>query len=245
MDDQELLKKINNVLTSLSRNPIIDYYKVVAKEFGYFDMPKKRSLSDLSDFDVLYRGFRDKYFLEDFLFVKDTKKVFIGYGNYGRGIYSTKDRNIARGYTGICSIDENNILKFYIKDFNMIEYHLIEEYSQNIHDILKNNNDKLKNFLENKFSGRAKIFIEYIKKLQSKKQDIANELISNDLSALAVILGYDIIDLRGCSSEPNFLILNRSKVHVLDIDYDRILGESKRYKKVDPEKLTQRIQKGE
>ncbi len=234
MVKEEFFNRLNKIFNNLNQNPINDVYRVVGEEFGYFDLPKKRSLADLYGFKVLYRGFSNKTYIKDFL-EDDNNKFFIGSGNFGDGFYATEDEDIAKIYTYANSdYNKSNILKIYIKDVNIIEYHYLIGYIYNLIDLIRFKNSAEKNLEKNQFANdRARFFFEFVEMANKENRDISYDLMCSNMSAMAIILGFDVIDLSQTSDrEPNCLILNRSKVHVLDVDYDRILGESKRFKPV-------------
>lgn len=238
MEREEFLNKLYNFITKLSSNPKEDPYRIIGEEFGYFDLPQKRSLEDLLEYGVFYRGFRDKLYLEELLFDDDKKNIFLGMGAFGKGIYSTKNRDVARSYSCFGrQYDESNILKMYIKDYKMANYGNLVILCHKLYDIIKFPDPELL-IEKNNLDERTKIFVEFAESLGEKEQSKIRSLLwLCNTSVLAIILGYDIIDLTESRGTPDFLILNRSKVHVLDSDYSRILGQSKKYRKVDPEKM--------
>ncbi len=234
MEKQEFFKKLDNIFAKLFINNNSDIYRIVGKEFGYFDLPKKRSLSDLADFKVLYRGFRRKIYIKDFLTI-NADDFYIGEGNnYGKGIYTSRDNDIALIYThSNFSTDNDRVLKIYIKDCNVIDYVKLIREIQNLYCIINFKNKDVREFAKEKLTNeRAKAFIEFVQKFNDTELEVVFDLFGNHISETAIILGYDVIDLNNLSKEPNYLILNRSKIVVTDKEFRRITGiETKRVKR--------------
>lgn len=247
MEKVEFFKKLKSIITQISNDPDGEAFRIIGKEFGFLDSPKKKGLKDLADFEVLYRGFREKTHIKKFL-VSDENNFYIGVGNnYGKGIYSSRSEDIALDYTKSRDLltDKDKVLKIYIKDCNIIEFFKLKSNELKIYDIIKYNEMEVIDSLDESIKERAKAFVEFALSLNDNDLEILLDFMNYEMTAMAMILGYDIIDLSLACEQPNYLILNRGKIHVLDEDHKKFIGNGKRFRKVASEKLPQRIQKGE
>lgn len=231
MTDKEFLSKLKIVFGKLSEDLTQNFFRIVGKEFGYFDLPKKVGLSDVVNKKIFYRGVREKVYLKELLVSKYNDDFFIGSGWIGDGFYSSAKR----GRSSMYSSDESNILRFYLRNCKFIEseelnqigrYFSINSSSTNVsNEVRENFNERLN---EHK---NLKILMDFLEK-EKYKNKFMNAL-SNDHSALAVLLGYDVIVSKlfnYCSDD--YLILNRSKIVATDKEFRRIAGkDSERVKK--------------
>ncbi len=246
MEKQDFIKRLNNIFDTLSKNPQNNVFGVVAKEFEYLKLPQKKSLEDLKNQEFYYRGFTEKIYIEKFL-VEDANEFFVGNGNFGQGIYSSKDKQIALNFTySNFKESEDRILKFYLKDPKIIHYIDIVRRSLVMFSIIYSKNDPDYNVKKSSLSERAQTFIDFIENSNKEEYNVVVNLLNGNTSAIATILGYDAIDLSETPDrEPNYLILNRGKINVLNRDFAQFISKGGRFKKADTKAFAIAGQKGE
>ncbi len=230
MNTKEYLKKLNIVFAKLSNDFNQDFFRIVGKEFGYFDLPKKVSLQDVVGKKVFYRGVKQKIYLKELLVDEFNNEFFIGNGTIGEGFYSSERKE---GLSSYYSHNEENMLKFYLKKCNMIDFHdffIFFDYFRVVYHnktLTKKEKKAFEEIIET--NERFRLLIEFIDKSKYKNYYFA-ELARNS-SALAVFLGYDVI-INSRTLCDDFLILNRSKIVVTDKEFKRVTGiETKRVKR--------------
>lgn len=232
MKEQEFLNRLKIVFYKGSENHNQDFFRIVGKEFGVFKLPKVMSLDEVVEDKIFYRGAIKKIFLKELLTDKNEDKLFIGSGISGKGFYVTTNKY----RTDIFSDwNENNVLKMYIKDYNIISYGDITAVSTYFRELYLKEDlmsfDEVSRFkrLLNK-NEKLEILIKFIKEFDDKTQKKYLSLLLEDPSAIAVILGYDVIK---STLSDDYLILNRGKIHVTSNEFTRITGKrAKKAKKI-------------
>ncbi len=112
--------------------------------------------------------------------------------------------------------------------------------------IIYSKNDPDYNVKKSSLSERAQTFIDFIESSNKEEYNVVVNLLNGNTSAIATILGYDAIDLSETSDrEPNYLILNRGKINVLNRDFAQFISKGGRFKKSDTKAFAIAGQKGE
>lgn len=175
---------------------------------------------------IVFRGEHSHEYARDLV---DSPTYHYGTGSYGEGIYTTDEPRRASLFSHCTNFDKSYVYEYMIEEnAEFLSYEtyekIIEYFYDKTHKSIFRKNTPMPNIGEEK-AKRLNELIEYVNKKKDKK--FANKFIKGEhkffSNALAVYLGYDVIERVEDYFTNDYLVLNRGVLCVSESEKKKIM----------------------